>query len=198
MVTYLTSDERSFSIDINEAVRYAGGRRDDARLVRLIEDCVEELRPALTCRACYTTFPITLNNAPHLHLGFTTVTSKDLAKNLAGCTQVILFAATIGAGADRLLQKYSRFSPARAVCLQAAAAAAIEGYCNALNAQLVRPYSAARPRFSPGYGDLPLQLQAEIQKALQFEKIGITLTGGGMMLPSKSVSALIGVEKERE
>lgn len=196
MITYLTSDERPFTIHKDEAVRYAGGRRGDAQLDRLIEDCLRELRPALACRACYTTYPLQLGDP--IHLGFTQVRSKDLAKNLAGCTKIILFAATIGAGADRLLQKYSRLSPARAVCMQAAAAAAIESYCDALNAELIRPYAVAKPRFSPGYGDLPLQLQTEIQNALQFEKIGITLTESGMMLPSKSVSAIIGVAEKQE
>lgn len=196
MITYLTSDERHLIINKDEALRYAGGRRDDSQLNRLMDDCIAELKPAISCRACFASYPLQLGEM--LHLGFTQVRSKDLAKNLAGCTRIILFAATIGAEVDRLLRTYSRLSPARAVCMQAAAAAAIESYCDALNNELVLPYMSAKPRFSPGYGDLPLQVQTEIQKALQFEKIGITLTESGMMLPSKSVSAIIGVTEKQE
>lgn len=191
MITYLTDDNRPIEIDWNEAIRYAGGQRNDPQLNEMFSACWQELQPVLSCRACYTTFPISLDKK--LHLGFATVESKALAKNLTGCTHILLFAATIGAGADRLIQRYSRISPARAVCMQAVSAAAIEAYCDLLNIELIRPFAGAKPRFSPGYGDLPLQLQQNIQQALQFEKIGITLTDSGLMAPSKSVTAMIGV-----
>ena len=53
-------------------------------------------------------------------------------------------------------------------------------------------------RYSPGYGDLPLELQREIIRVLDCGRtIGITLTESLLMQPSKSVTAVIGM-KERE
>ena len=88
----------------------------------------------------------------------------------------------------------------RAVVLQAASAAMIEAYCNEVNAQLKKEAegrgSYLRPRFSPGYGDFSLEYQKEICRTLSAEKtVGITLTDSLLMLPSKSVTAVIGAGK---
>ena len=55
-----------------------------------------------------------------------------------------------------------------------------------------------RPRFSPGYGDLPLALQADVFWALDCtSKIGVSLSESLIMSPQKSVTAIIGIsEKE--
>ncbi len=193
MITYIIDDKRQLKIDKNEAARYAGGRPDDLKLLEMIDDCWAELCPLLSLRACYSILPIEISG--QLDLGFTKSNSLDLSKNLTGCNHIILFAATIGAGADRLIQRYSRLSPARALCMQAVASAAIEAYCNLLNDEWTQNFAASKPRFSPGYGDFPIEMQRDIQKALQFEKIGITLTESLLMAPSKSVSAIIGIKK---
>jgi cobalamin-dependent methionine synthase I len=53
-------------------------------------------------------------------------------------------------------------------------------------------------RYSPGYGDLPLEMQREIIRALDCGRtIGVTLTESLLMQPSKSVTAVIGM-KERK
>ena len=56
-----------------------------------------------------------------------------------------------------------------------------------------------RPRFSAGYGDLPLEYQRRIFDLLDPPThIGLTLNDSYLMSPSKSVTALIGVEKIKE
>ena len=84
--------------------------------------------------------------------------------------------------------------------MQAAAAAMVEAYCNELNAGWKKEYLEnglyLRPRFSPGYGDFPLSAQKQILDGLEAGKrIGITLTEGYLMMPSKSVTAVIGVSR---
>ena len=115
---------------------------------------------------------------------------------------MILFAATVGLGFDRLLARESRLSPARAVLLQALGAERIEALCDLFSAEMAKEKENeglfCRSRFSPGYGDLPLAFQAPLFSLLDCERaIGLTLTGSGLMSPTKSVSALIGVAKER-
>lgn len=49
-------------------------------------------------------------------------------------------------------------------------------------------------RFSPGYGDLPLETQRELVRVLDtHRKIGVSLTGSCLMMPSKSVTAILGI-----
>ena len=49
-------------------------------------------------------------------------------------------------------------------------------------------------RFSPGYGDYPIRCQRDLLALLDApRKIGVNLSSGGMMIPSKSISALIGL-----
>ena len=55
-----------------------------------------------------------------------------------------------------------------------------------------------RPRFSPGYGDFSIDHQDMILRMLgSAKKIGLSLTDGNMLTPSKSVTALIGLSREK-
>ncbi len=54
-----------------------------------------------------------------------------------------------------------------------------------------------RPRFSPGYGDFSIEHQGEILRMLDSaKKIGLSMTGGNMLAPTKSVTAVIGLGRE--
>ena len=105
-------------------------------------------------------------------------------------------AATLGAEAEALIRRTQRRSMADAVILDAAASAAIEQVCDALCEEL---QAAVAPRylttrFSPGYGDMPLSDQATLFRVLDVERrIGVSLTDGGLMLPQKSVTAILGL-----
>ena len=61
-----------------------------------------------------------------LDLGFTVTHSRDLQKNLKGCCRIILFGATVGLELDRLIARYGRLSPSKALCFQAIGAERIE------------------------------------------------------------------------
>ena len=131
-----------------------------------------------------------------------TLESSSLARNLAGCTQCVLFAATAGPFCDMLVKRASVTSSAYASCCQAAGAAAIEAYCDLINDKIKDEYEAkglfARPRFSPGYGDLPLENQKDWFRLLDITRnTGIELTGSLLMVPTKSVTAIIGLSPDR-
>ncbi len=130
-------------------------------------------------------------------LGVMQIRSRDLAAHLAGCKRVMVFAATLGAVFDRELQKSTRLSPARAYELQMQGLREIEAFCDTLCAELAKQQgSALRRRFSPGYGDLSLEVQREIFRVLDPAKhIGLCLSDSCVMTPSKSVSAFVGVEE---
>ena len=111
-----------------------------------------------------------------------------------------MFAATVGVGIDRLITRYSIVSPARSLMLQAIgterAEALCDLFCREIAEEKAREGSVTCPRFSPGYGDLPLELQKDIFAVLDCPRyIGVSLGESLLMSPSKSVTAIVGVRK---
>lgn len=187
------------ALDRRETLRYLGyaGVKSTDGMEWLLDECEALIMPALAPKAVYAPFPLEFLDGERMNLGFATVNSHSLFLNLSGCKSIVLFAATVGAGVDRLIAKYNRLSPARAAVLQAMGAAAVEQWCDELNARITEEYGPSRPRFSCGYGDLPLSLQRSIFPALNVTKnIGVTLTEGDLMVPSKSVTAIVGIKGE--
>ncbi len=180
-------------IDRGEVIRYAGGGKDSGELKKMLDECIEEASSVLSYRVCYKEFDIRAEENL-LDMGFCKVESASLARNLSGCRKIILFAATVGIGIDRLIMKYGRLSPAKGLMMQAIGAERIEALCNAFCEKMRGDGYEIRPRFSPGYGDLPISLQKEIFKALEPDRIiGLTLSGSLLMSPTKSVTAIIGI-----
>ena len=178
-----------------ECLRYAGteARALSAEEWTLFEECRREAEEKLTYKVCWDRFPVKIAGDT-LDFGFGKVESADLKKNLDGCGEVIIFAATVGLEIDRLIRKYTRLSPAKALFLQGIGAERIESLCDAVNAEWKEAYQQLRPRFSPGYGDLPLEMQKDIFRVLDCpRKIGLTLNESLLMSPSKSVTAIIGI-----
>lgn len=181
--------------DKKEILRYAGVKNCDGTLDSLIEECIAEARGNLVYKVCYGEFPVTVGEGV-LSLSFAETESEDLRKNLDGCSEIVLFAATVGIGIDRLITKYQKLSPVKALIFQAIGAERIESLCNVFNAEISESKKPlkTRPRFSPGYGDLPIELQKDIFAVLDCPKrLGLTLNGSLLMTPSKSVTAIIGV-----
>lgn len=187
---------------MQETLRYLGYRRQqpDSQVAALLADCMEELKRAVTCRHVKRESPLHMDGEAGIRTDLFSAESRNLGRNLKDCQAVLVFAATVGIGADQLIQRYERVRVSRAVVIQAMAAAMIEEYCDCLNREWKEEYEAAgwylRPRFSPGYGDFPLECQREILEGLEAGKrIGLTLTDSLIMMPSKSVTAVIGVSR---
>jgi len=179
-----------------EILRYAGVKESTPELDQLMEECLKLTENRLRFQVCWAQYPVQMEGE-RLELGFAELNSRALAVNLQGCESIVLFAATIGMEMDRLIARQARISPARAHMLQAIGAERIESLCDAFNDEITRTFGSTRPRFSPGYGDVPLQLQREVFRALQCAKhIGITLNENLFMTPSKSVTAIIGIRRE--
>ena len=126
---------------------------------------------------------------------------SDVHAMLAPCFQGVLLAATLGAQSERMLLRAQARDAADALLLDAVLSAAIEAVCDAQEAALRRTFQAQglflTDRFSPGYGDMPLAQSAQILAVLDApRRIGLTLSASGLMLPRKSVTAVMGVSRE--
>lgn len=182
-------------VSMREILRYARSAADDTETVRLALDCLDEVLPTLSYRAVYTVEDVTVTGEV-CDIGGIRIRSAALAKNLSGVSRAVLVCATVGLGPDRLVMKYSRSRPARALIMQAIGAERVEAVLDALTEELKGEYGALRPRFSVGYGDAPLESQREITERLETAKrIGVSLSESMIMTPTKSVSAIIGIDK---
>lgn len=188
--------------DLNEVLRYSGVRNAEECSQSLIDEAVQAINqvgesssPKSISRECSLQISGDLCVIDGMEF-----TSRSLAEHLEGCDRALLFAATLGSGADMLIHRYSAVRMSYAVLLQGAAAALIELYCDSECALLEAKYEnegcVLLPRFSPGYGDFPLKYQNALTDYISaYKYTGIAVSGGGQMTPMKSVTAVIGISR---
>ena len=181
------------TVSRREALRYLGIRANvTPELDAMLDRAHSLLRDVAVLKACCTRLPLTVTGDT-LDFGAFRLESRALKKNLDGCRETFLFAATLGIGADRQILRLEKAEPAFAPVFDAYCSAAVEGWCNFINAQLAEEHTL-RPRFSPGYGDVPLSVQRDVLLALDAQRrLGITLSDTFFMTPTKSVTAFVGI-----
>ena len=165
-----------------------------------LQECLKAAKGAAQCRAVWRRY-LLVRDGDTLDLGFAKTDSRDLKKHLEGCDEILLFACTAGAETDRRIARAKLLSPARGLLMHAIGAQQVEGGCDRLCARLAQqfPDRQLTDRFSPGYGDLTLEMQCDVMAALDCGRtIGITLTDSLLMTPSKSVTAIIGMKVREE
>lgn len=201
VITYIPAAEE-LDISEQEINRYLGYGRAEVPVNdrALIDDCLKRVRKVMAGKACYSRFPVICRENGQIRMPYGEIISRHLARNLQGCDEIYIFAATIGAAFDRMLVRTRLTSMAEAAVLQACGAAAIEAVCNALNEKLEKEAEAEGrslcKRYSPGYGDLALDNQKGVFEVLNPPKyIGLSLMDTMIMSPEKSVTAIIGIRQ---
>lgn len=183
-------------VRLNEVCRYAGAKICDENLKSLVQSCVAECEKekAIRFAVCFAEIPVVINGDVADFSAFR-LQSKNLVQALRGADTVLIFACTVGMGIDRLIKKYSEINPSRALIFQALGAERVETFIDLF----IEDYKRARgvslsPRYSAGYGDLPLTAQKDVFNFLNPQKhIGLTLNDSLLMSPSKSVTAFAGI-----
>lgn len=188
----------------SEIQRYLGyGRTEPDHIVsREIDIALNEIQNAVSPKSTYKILPLSVEGE-NISFGSISTKSKNLAKNLTDCKEIVVFGATLGVGVDTIITKYGKINMARAVIMQACAAAIIEEYCDKCQEEIAEGLAERglylRPRFSPGYGDFGIENQIEFINILESpKKIGLSLTASSMLVPTKSVTAVMGVTSSKE
>lgn len=192
-------------ISEKEVLRYLGFRQHmpDENTLRFICAVESALQTEIRPKSIYGEFPLAFLSNREVKIGDKVFESEKLRRHLNGCERILVFAATLGAGADSLLRRYSATDRAKAAVAQAVLAAATESYCDEVCAEIAKKESKngwyLRPRFSPGYGDMALTAQRDLFALLEITKrTGIVLTESCLMLPTKSVTAFIGLTRDAQ
>ena len=203
--TFLFPDKSSFSPNFKEVARYLGYRRTtppDAEVSALMQKAAGEMQAVMKAQAVFEVFPATFGQlsqtlAPEVSFADVTLHSRDLGRNLAGCKRVALLAATIGPQVDALIRRHSSLDPVYASILQATGAMFIEELVDLVNDEIKKIAAAeglkTKPRYSPGFGDVTLEVQKDFFRLLPCTRIGLTLMDTLIMAPEKSVTAFVGL-----
>ena len=180
-----------------EVLRYLGcpGTEDPATLA-LVEGCSARLLAAARPKWTYRVFDLAVQtDGVRLDCGLL-LPGRDLAAHLRGCSRAALLAATLSAPVEALLRRAQAEDLAAAVALDCCATAAVEAVCDLAEAEIrVRFPGCSFPfRFSPGYGDLPIELQDPILRLLDApRRVGLCATDRHILTPRKSVTAVLGI-----
>ena len=185
-------------LNTDEVLRYMGcpPEKADQALRGQVESCTRELlgavRPRWSWRAVEISFEaggVRLENGLLLP-------GEDLKAHLSGCGRAAIFCATLGAEADALIRRAERLDMGRALTLDCCASAAVEEACGQIEGELQGKFPGCSfPfRYSPGYGDLPLEVQGPLLDLLDApRRAGLCATANHLLTPRKSVTAILGV-----
>lgn len=184
--------------DVEEALRYLGaGERAPEELRREVGAVAEELAAVAQPRYVYKCFKLIHSDDQVIFSkSGITMAGKTAMRMLAQCSQAVLLACTLGSRFEGLLRAEQARDMSRAVILDACGSALVESGCDEVERVIGERFPGyyLTDRFSPGYGDLPLELQPSICSVLDVQKrLGIHVTSSLLMNPSKSVTAVIGL-----
>lgn len=186
------------AIDRAEALRYMGfgDSEPEKGFTDRIGSLESELIKTVSPRFIWKALNLSHDENGDYCAGGVILKGKAIAEHLNGCTAVVFMAATLSVKCDMLIAKAQARNMTDALITDALASAGIEQICNKAEYLIGRELGDKYMtwRFSPGYGDLPLDLQEEVLTVLDAQrKIGLTVTDSSILIPTKSVTALIGI-----
>jgi len=213
-ILYHRAEASALTIDMPQSYRYMqiGKSGPDAELNKQIQLALKAELEVCRPNAIYAYFPLSFSEekssckSKHscIDAGFSTICSDTLYRHIKDCNGIFLFAATIGPGCDRLIQRDRLKNTVLPMIHQGLGAMLVEVYCDLLEQHIQTIYGGEgisfATRYSPGYGDFSLSHQIDVFRF--FGKaagdIGLSLNDSLLMQPSKSVTALIGVANKTQ
>ncbi len=175
----------------SEAIRYLGGAgiQMNDQMEVLMDECEKMVLEKAAPKFLYIELDLPCD---------TIMGGRDIANHLDGCEKAILMCATLGAEIDKLIRISQISDMAKAVVLDSFASVAVEQVCNKVDEIIAEKYDGYYMtfRFSPGYGDYPISLQQDFLRMLDApRKIGLTTNENFLLMPTKSVTAVMGLSK---
>lgn len=189
-------------IDKLEVLRYLGYSNQviDKDLHELIDKLIESVQDRVCAKTCLSLYDLDKQDRGILLRNTSLVlTGNDIKKCLEKCDKVYLLAVTLGFEMEKLINESKVFGVLNSVILDSIATAYVEQVCDKIEDEI---YNECRNlnkgisfRYSPGYGDLPLNIQSDFIKVLDAtRRIGLSVSSSDILIPRKSVTAIIGIK----
>ncbi|WP_309164805.1 vitamin B12 dependent-methionine synthase activation domain-containing protein [Terrisporobacter mayombei] len=193
-------------IDEREVLRYLQYKDQDIgdSLSDEIKQCINKTREIINPRFIFRKYKIKKlklseeKSKVYLEGSNLTLQSDDVYNLLLECDECILMSATLGLEIEREIRKLTYTDLTKGIIIDACATTAIEEVCDIVQDDIskksLKEDKYITYRYSPGYGDLAIEKNVDINNLLNSQKeIGLTVTNSGIMIPRKSVVALIGI-----
>ena len=173
-------------------------RQRKPRLVEAAEAVLAEERGLLQPAAEVSEQPVTRLRHEHLELASGALTGPLVARHLAGAQRVAVAVCSVGAAVEEKVALLFDSDPLRALALDGLGNAGVEllaqQVCGRIGEQAQAQGLTAATPLSPGAAEWPVEIgQPQIFAMLGERPAGIRLSEGGMMLPKKSVSFVVGI-----
>ncbi|MCK4798777.1 MAG: hypothetical protein KAT05_15480 [Spirochaetes bacterium] len=126
--------------------------------------------------------------------------SKSIVKFLINCQEIFLVGVTSGNEIieyrDKLMKEDDLFSSVIIDAVGSEMTEAMAQWVHDFLNKLIQKEgkTLTKRRFSPGYGDMALSNQMSVYDLLELNKIGIDLLPNYILVPEKSITAIIGIE----
>ena len=184
-------------INFQQVLYYLGyrGQELDDSLLKQINDCIQIIEAKAQPKIVYRIFEVEDGKIDSLPLE-----GKDIENLLKNAKYAVVFAATIGNDVEKELIRLEVINMANALILDACGSCAIESVCDCFEEEIRNDYKEKKlyvsDRFSPGYGDLPMDSQKLICEMLDTSRqIGVHVTDSYLMTPRKSVTAILAISQ---
>lgn len=190
-------------INQQEVLRYLGyqGSKIEADMEKLIETCSSEILNLARPKNVYEIYRLK-SEADQIRLqeSFLSFRSRDLRNHLRDSSYCAVMAVTLGSEIDKKIDYYAQSDLLKAMVMDASASSAIEAYgdevCDLIRVLASKNGFFLTKRYSPGYGDFPLEAQQQLLNLLNaYSKIGLTVTESSLLIPRKSITAIVGLTK---
>ncbi|MBQ7155298.1 MAG: methionine synthase [Synergistaceae bacterium] len=185
--------------NITDALRYMRvppeGRSEE--LVRTVREAFTRLEGVITPRIVWGRFHVIhFDGGIEIEGGY--IYSRDISRLTARSDECYVLAATLGHDTDRQIALAQRKNMLDGLALDACASVRVDDFVDgAVSREIVpslRGGEHLTSRFSPGYGDLSMNVTEDIIAVLDATKrIGLSVTRSLMMSPVKSITAIIGL-----
>ncbi len=191
---------------IEKIYQRLGYRREITRLTpqqaQLIDRYIDEALALIHLQGIMIRLPICDRGVGFVVLGEALrLESTNLAAFLHGCDEVLVMGATAGESIMAAIRTdMATDHITRAVVFDAAAGEMADGALDWLmdytRREILREGKVLlEKRYSAGYGDLALENQQLIYRALNMREIGVQITPESLLIPEKSVTAVTGIRK---
>ena len=190
----------------------------DMQLLQQMEAAERKLLGAARPQGVYRVLRLKGGADPESKSSIIELPGSAIKKHLEECNGMIVMAVTLGAGIDRLIRTAQIRDMAEAVLMDSGASVLAE-QCAGILEEMIRTENGANAqersgpaaaceaalvqgkrqqvyftgRYSPGYGDFPIEMQKTLLQTVDGPKnIGLTANESSILIPRKSITAIIG------
>lgn len=198
--------DNGLAIPKKEVLRYLGHKNQEinGNIDRLIDETIKEAKELVNPKKVVARYKITINDTG-VSLDNTNLilTGEDIKNHLKYSKDIYIMAVTLGSAIEKKIAYYEKIDLTKAVILDSCATTAVEEFCDLIEEDIKKiaesEHKGITFRYSPGYGDLPIDIQKDFLDTLNATKtIGLTVSSHNLLMPRKSVTAIIGlIPKDR-